>query len=64
VDQVPVCRLNGQDQRTSAEASAAAGKLRVVLDPKLLVRTSEPSWVRYGDADFLPGFERCPISQF
>ncbi|GAC1432592.1 MAG: hypothetical protein NVSMB6_30500 [Burkholderiaceae bacterium] len=32
-----------------ALARPVAGKLRVVLDPKALVRTAEPSWVRYGN---------------
>lgn len=34
-----------------AVAHPSAGKLLVVFNPKLLVRTTEPSWVRYGDPD-------------
>jgi thiol-disulfide isomerase/thioredoxin len=34
-----------------AVAHPAAGKLRIAFDPKLLVRTAEPSRVRYGSPD-------------
>jgi thiol-disulfide isomerase/thioredoxin len=32
-------------------AHPVAGKLRVVFDPKLLVRTTQPAWIRYADPD-------------
>ena len=32
-------------------AHPVAGQLRVALDPNVLVRTTEPAWVRYGNPE-------------